>query len=77
MYSAGNNGYQNFIVFSPVLSSLILDSNTKVTNWILTGISSEKVKLFDTGLEPKMSDLNFNSFVLVQKFFLHCIVNVF
>ena len=40
-----------------MLSSLIVDSNRKVTGWILTGISSEKVKSFDTGIEPTMSNL--------------------
>ena len=38
-------------------SSLILDSNKKVNNWISTGISSETVKPFDTGLEPTTSNL--------------------
>ena len=57
-----------------MLSSKILDSNKKVTNWILTGISSEKVKPFDTNLEATMSNvangrviLKFNNSVLVQK----------
>ena len=54
----GNDGYQNFVVFSPMLSSLlILDTNKKVTNWILTGISSGKAKPFDTNLEPTKSNL--------------------
>ena len=59
-----------------MLSSLIVDSNRKVTEWILTGISSEKVKSFDTGIEPTMSnlangrvDLKFQNSVLVQKSF--------
>ena len=45
MYFTSDDGY-----------SLILDSNKKVTNWILTGISSEKNKSFDTGLEQTMSN---------------------
>ena len=53
----GNDGYQNFLVFAPMLSSLILDSNEKVTNCILTETSSEKIKPFYTGLEPTMSNL--------------------
>ena len=57
MYFTDDNGYQNFLIFAPMLSSLILDSNRKVTNWISTGISSEKIKPFDTVLEPKMCDL--------------------
>ena len=57
-----------------MLSSLILGSNTKVTDWISTGISSEKIKPFDTGLEPTRSNLangivnlKFYNSVLVQK----------
>ena len=76
MYFADNDGYQNFLVFAPILSSLILDSNKRVTNWILTGISSEKIKPFDTNLEPTMSNLangrvtlKFNNSVLVPKIF--------
>ena len=57
MYFTGNNGYQNFLGFVPILSSLILDSNKKVTNWISTEISSEKIKPFDTNLEQTMSNL--------------------
>ena len=74
MYFTGDHGYQNFLVFVWMLSSKILDSNKKVTNWILTGISSEKVKPFDTNLEATMSNvangrviLKFNNSVLVQK----------
>ena len=57
MYFTGNDGYQNFLVFAPMLSSVMLDCNKKVTNWISTVISSEKIKPFDTGLEPTMSNL--------------------
>ena len=59
-----------------MLSSLILDKNRKVTNWILTGISSEKTKPFDSGREPTMSNsangkvnLKSNNSVLVQESF--------
>ena len=44
-------------IFAPILSSLILDSNKKVINRISTRISSENIKLFDTNLEPTMSNL--------------------
>ena len=44
MYFTGDDGYYNYLVFVPMLSSLILDSNRKVTNLILTEISSEKIK---------------------------------
>ena len=84
MYFTGNDGYQNFLVFSPMLISLILDSNKKVTDWISTGISSEKIKPFDTGLESLMSNLandrvnlKFNNSVLVQKSFSSLYSNFF
>ena len=57
MYFTSNDSYQDFLVFAPMLSSLILDSNKKVTNWILTRISSEKIKPLDTNHEPTMSNL--------------------
>ena len=57
MYFTGDDGYQNFLVFAPMHSSLIFDSNKKVTNLISTEISSEKNKLFGTNLEPTMSNL--------------------
>ena len=37
-YFTGNFGYPNFLAFAQMLSSLILDRNKKVTNWISTGI---------------------------------------
>ena len=74
MYFTGDDGYQNFLVFAPMFSSLILNSNKKITNWISTGISSEKTKAFNTDLEPTMSNLangrvtlKFNNSVLVRK----------
>ena len=57
MYVIGNDDYENFLVFAPMLSSLILGSNRNVTNWISTIISSEKIKPFNNGLEPTISDL--------------------
>ena len=84
MYFTGNDGYQNFLVFAPMLISLILDSNRKVINWISTGISSEKTKQCHTGLEPTMPNLangrvklRINNSVLVQKNFLCCRVTLF
>ena len=38
MYFTGNDGHKNFLVFAPMLSSLILDSNKNFTHWILSGI---------------------------------------
>ena len=76
MYFTGNDGYQNFLVFAPMLVSLILGSNRKSINWILTRISSEKITSFDTNLGPTMPNLDigklilkFNNSVLVQKNF--------
>ena len=57
MYFTGDNGYHNFLVFVPMLDSLILHSNKKVTNWISTGISPDKIKPFGTNLEPIVSNL--------------------
>ena len=57
MYFTGNDNYQNLLVFDPMLSSLILDSNEKVNNWILTRTSSEKVKRLDTNFEATMPNL--------------------
>ena len=81
MYFTGNYGYQKFLLFAPMLSSLILDSNKKVTYWISTEISSIKIKPFDTNLEPSMSNLadarvnlKFDNSVIVQKIFFLCIV---
>ena len=53
MYFTGNDGYQSFLVFAPMLRSLILDSNTEVTDWISTGILSEEIKPFDTALNQQ------------------------
>ena len=60
-------GYQKFLYFAPILSSLILDRNEKVTKWLSTGISSEKIKRFDAGCEPAMSNLTNGSILLKFK----------
>ena len=57
MYFRGNDGFQNFLVFVPMLSSLVLDSNKNVTSWISTAILSENIKRFYTNLEQIMSNL--------------------
>ena len=56
MHFTGNDGYQNFPVFAPMLNSLILHRNKKTTNWISTGISSENIKAFNNNLEPTISN---------------------
>ena len=83
MYFTGNYGYQKFLLFAPMLSSLILDSNKKVTYWISAEISSIKIKPFDTNLEPSMSNLanarvnlKFDNSVIVQKKFFSLYSNL-
>ena len=73
----GDNGYQNFLVFALILSSLTFDNNKKVTKWTSTGVSHEKIKPFDTNFELTMYNLangrvilKLNNSVLGQKFFL-------
>ena len=67
IYFTGDNGYQNVLVFAPMLSYLILNNDRKVTDWISTKISSENFKLFDAGLSRV--NLKFKNSVLVQKGF--------
>ena len=62
MHFASDNGYK-ILVLVPMLSTLTLDSNKKVTNWMLTKISFEKVKPFHTILEPTISNE-----LMVEKF---------
>ena len=57
-----------------MLISPILESNKTYTNWILTRISTEKIRPFETNFELMMSNLGngsvilrFNNCVLVQK----------
>ena len=76
MYFTGNNGYQIFLVFAPILSSLILNYNKKVTNWTSNVVWSEKILPFDPNLEPIISNLvngrvilTFNNSALVPKGF--------
>ena len=52
-----NDSHPKSLVFASIHSSLILDSNKEFTNWIPSRISSEKIKPFDTNLEPTMSNL--------------------
>ena len=67
-FTGGNDGYQLFLAFSP------MDNSKKVTNWILTRVSSKKIKPLYTNLALIMSDLangrvnlKFNDSVLMQK----------
>ena len=81
MYFTSNNGYQNFLVFASMLSSLIVNDNKKVAKWISNRISSYESKPFDINFEPTMSNLTngriilkFSSSVIVQK---NCIVSLY
>ena len=51
MYFSGDDGYQDFLVFALMLSSLTVDSNKKVTNWISTKASLGKFVPIYTNLE--------------------------
>ena len=50
MFFTGHNGCKYFLVFTQMVSSLILDTNKKLTNCKSTGISPEKIKALDTNL---------------------------
>ena len=70
MHPTGDDGYQNFLAFVPMLSSLILDNNKKVINWMLTRVLPEKSKLFDTTLKPNISNLANGKVNLIPKNFI-------
>ena len=71
----GDDDYQNFSVFVRMSNSLILDNSKKVTNWISTRVSPEKIKPLILTLHwlrlIYSISLKFNKSVLLQKkFFL-------
>ena len=77
MYFTDDNGYQLFLVFAPMLSSLTLI--TIKSYW-----PDIDQNIFDTNLKPAMSNLansgvilKFTNSVLAQKILLHCIVTLF
>ena len=74
MYFTGDDGNQNSLVYIPMFSSVILDSNKKFTQWISTEAASKEIKPFESNLEPNMynlansrATLKFNNSALVQK----------
>ena len=80
-YFTCEDAYQYFLVFALILNSIILESNTKITNWISNKVSPEKIKSFDADLTPTMTNLangrvslKFNNSFLMQKV-LHYIVS--
>ena len=84
MYFTDDDGYQNFLVFVLMLSSLILDNNKTVTIWISTGISSEKIKPFETNLCLTMSNLandtvnlKFNNSVHSSSLYINFILHLY
>ena len=79
MYFTRNYGYQNVLVFIRMLSSLILNSNKKVPNWISIGISSEKIKPFETNVQPNMSNKakNLTTLFYCKETIFNCILTVF
>ena len=54
----GNDGYQNFLVFVPILKSLILDSNVKVTNWINISLQQSSSNLANGRVTLKFNNSN-------------------
>ena len=73
MYFTSKDGCQNFLVFAQILSTLILESNKKVTYWISIIISSE-TKPFDTNLHPITPNLanGRDWYFSAKKDLLHC-----
>ena len=55
-YFTGDDDYQNFFVFTPMLNSLILDNKRKVTIWVSTGVSTKNIKPFDVNLAATMNN---------------------
>lgn len=63
-----------YFSFCPNAQFTNIEYDKKVTNWVLTKTLSEKIKSFDTSLEPPMSNLangratlKFKNSALVQK----------
>ena len=81
-YFTSEDAYQHFLVFALILNLIILENNKKLTNWISTGVSPEKIKLFDANYTPTRTNLangrvslKFNYSFLMQKVLLHYIVS--
>ena len=65
MYFTGDSASQNLLVLALIISSLILNSNKKVTNWISTERKSEKIKPFDTNRKRTMYNLANGRVILI------------
>ena len=53
MYFTGDDGYQNFLDFAPMLSSLVIE---KLLNVYRSEYNLKKIKRFDTSPEAAMSN---------------------
>ena len=83
MHFTDDDGYQNFLVIAPILNWLIWDTNKNVTNWILTEISSQKIKPLEPTLVPimsilakdrmsiKLKDLKFNANSIINLYMVY------
>ena len=56
MYFISNDGYQNCPDFVPMLNSLTLNNNKKVTDWIPDEVSPKKTELFHSILATIMHE---------------------
>ena len=63
MYFAGSDCYQNFLVFTPMLSSPVLDSNKKVTGY-RPEYHQKKLKFNNSVLAEKIFCLLYRKFIL-------------
>ena len=88
MYFTGNDVYQDFLDFALMLNLITLHNNNKVTSWISSGVSPEKIKPIDTDLAPTRTNLanarislKLNKSVLVQikssSVYSNCILNLY
>ena len=53
MYFTGDDGYQNFLDFAPMLSSLVIE---KLLNVYRSEYNLKKIERFDTSPESAMSN---------------------
>ena len=56
-YFNNNDGFQNYLVFPPLKSSLTTDGTDKITSWKSIGISAEEIKPVSSKYAPKQISL--------------------
>lgn len=70
MCFTGYDAYRKFLVFPPMLNSLTLDNNKKVTSWGSIEISLENIKPFNFNLVSHLGNdrvsIKFSNSVLKQ-----------